>query len=244
MFLLDRKIDELLHLQNYFFNDMVSTTISSKKRQTVADSVRDTRIKGIPKEIVYHITNMQDIKTFDPYTEFAKQIGFITDFEITSHRIPELGMTKFLSNMGINTTNNLTNVLDLFWKGSGARKKTGFAIKSFRDMGDSSMALQTWLYNEFQFKEYYKEDGFNFKAVLNDMELTNACVNSAETTAKRYIMEYITNDDKFNNRRWSEYLLDNNINNDRWNENVSKIVKPSNDEINELYRIYLRNTDQ
>ena len=79
MNLLDRKIDELLNPARYC---TTPTTIKNRAGNTIF--VTDSRLKTFPKELLYHFSNLIDVKTFDPYTEFAKEIGFITDFEIIS----------------------------------------------------------------------------------------------------------------------------------------------------------------
>lgn len=221
MNLLDRKIDEILNMRSY-----IGTSSSL-----------DNRVKKIPKEIVYHLTNLKDVKTFDPYTEFAKEIGFMTDFEIISGRMPNLGITPFLHNMGLD--GDTEYVLDLYWYGNNVRNNDSFALDNFREISTRVMKLGTWLYKEFQNKLFFDNDGFNFKKVLNDVNITNNFIDCAETTAKRYVMGYIVNQDRMKGS-WSQNVMLDSSNETLYNKLEEAENKPTSDEINELYRKYVR----
>ena len=225
MNLLDRKIYELLNPARYC---TTPTTIKNRAGNTIF--VTDSRLKTFPKELLYHFSNLIDVKTFDPYTEFAKEIGFITDFELISHRIPQYSVTKFLNNMGI-----IPNCLML-----------NFGIEgdswAFRDIQDGAVDLASAVYNVFQNKSFYNEEGYSFKRALNHMIRVNECIINAETTAKRYHMDYDLSNCATGN--WSIQILKTQSNLNRYAEKSEKTENLTREEINELYEIYIRNSSQ
>lgn len=243
MNLLDRRLDELINGQKYIKLDMYAYENDKplldargvKFQGGINKFATDTRIKTIPKEIMYHIENLQNKHGFDPFTDFALETGFITEFELTTHRIPEFSMGKIMSNMGFNTSNM---TLDL------SRKPTTSRM-SFRDVADKQTTIAGLMFGLLNDNLNYGEGGFKWSNVLNHLETVNSFLINADTVAKRYILTYplmTANNTPNAVNVTSGTLMANNVNLKHWQQRVENIKQLTSNEINELYELHVRNT--
>ena len=70
MNLLDRKIDELLNPARYC---TTPTTIKNRAGNTIF--VTDSRLKTFPKELLYHFSNLVDVKHLTLILSLQKKLG-------------------------------------------------------------------------------------------------------------------------------------------------------------------------